>query len=58
MNIFCLLIICIIKESINTIPFDLKNGVKYIGVNDHYEHYQATIEGPNPVQMELLIILM
>jgi len=49
MNIFCLLIICIIKESINTIPFDLKNGIKYIGVNDHYEHYLETIEGPNPV---------
>ena len=49
MNIFWLLIICIIKESINTIPFDLKNGIKYIGVNDHYEHYLETIEGPNPV---------
>ena len=51
MKIFALIIYCLIlKESINKIiPFDLQNGIKYIGVNDHYEHYHATIEGPNPV---------
>ena len=51
MKIFELIIYCLIlKESINKIiPFDLQNGIKYIGVNDHYEHYHATIEGPNPV---------
>ena len=51
MKIFIFIIYCIfLKEAINKIiPFDLKNGIKYIGVNDHYEHYQATIEGPNPV---------
>jgi len=39
----------VLKTCISTIPFDLKNGVKYLGVNDHYEHYEGTIEGPNPV---------
>ena len=51
MKVFELLIILIIiKTTLNSIiPFDLKNGIKYIGLDDHYEHYQGTIEGPNPV---------
>ena len=39
----------IIQVCISIIPFDLKNGIKYLGINDHYEHYQGTLEGPNPV---------
>jgi len=39
----------VLQTCISTIPFDLKNGVKYLGVNDHYEHYKGTLEGPNPV---------
>ena len=39
----------VLQTCISTIPFDLKNGVKYLGVNDHYEHYEGTLEGPNPV---------
>ena len=39
----------LIQASISIIPFDLKNGIKYLGINDHYEHYEGTLEGPNPV---------
>ena len=39
----------IIYQCLNIIPFDIKDGIKYLGVDDHYEHYQAAIEGPNPV---------
>ena len=51
MKIFGLAIIfIIIKGTLNgIIPFDLNDGIKYIGLDDHYEHYEATIEGPNPV---------
>ena len=50
MKIITLIINCIIiQECLNIIPFDLKEGIKYIGVNDDYHHYHTTIEGPNPV---------
>ena len=50
MKIIGLIVYCIIiKLSINIIPFDIGNGVKYIGVNDHYDHYKVSIQGPNPV---------
>ena len=50
MKIIGLIVYCIlIKVSINIIPFDIGNGIKYIGVNDHYEHYRESIQGPNPV---------
>lgn len=39
----------IINQSLNIIPFNINDGIKYLGVDDHYEHYQAAIEGPNPV---------
>ena len=39
----------IINSCISIIPFDLQNGIKYLGVNDHYEHYEGNLEGPNPV---------
>ena len=39
----------IINLCLNIIPFDIKDGIKYLGVDDHYEHYNAAIEGPNPV---------
>jgi flavorubredoxin len=50
MQIFIFLIFSLIlNRSLNIIPFDLEEGIKYIGVNDHYEHYIHSIEGPNPV---------
>ena len=50
MKVITLIINCIIiQECLNIIPFDLKEGIKYIGVNDDYHHYHTTIEGPNPV---------
>ena len=39
----------IINSCTSIIPFDLKNDIKYLGVNDHYEHYEGYVEGPNPV---------
>lgn len=50
MNFLTLIIYTIIiKQYLNLIPFDLQNGIKYLGVNDHYNHYHTTYEGPNPV---------
>ena len=39
----------IIPAYLSIIPLDLQNGIKYLGINDRYEHYEGTIEGPNPV---------
>ncbi len=50
MQFLTLIIYCIvINQCLNIIPFDINEGIKYIGVDDHYDHYQSKIEGPNPV---------